>query len=282
MIFRRCLAFAILTVLLALGTIQFWIPAFIYRPAALSRPDPRSWGLKNGIMVKIRYGDGTAITGWWNPPGTSDSPIVLVVHGRSANIASRLPVMKRLVADGLGVFMFDYRGYGASSGRPSEPHLTEDTVAAYRWLRRKGIAARQIVVVGQSLGNAPAAALAAHEPIGALLLVSPFTSLPNAMADRLPWLPIQFLPWTRNRFDVGASISHFEGPVLLIASETDGLVPISDARKLRGHAPHSQWLDVEPLHHDGMLQGIAADGRLTDAVRRMASRACRDQQREKC
>ncbi len=255
---------------IGLASAQFWIALFIYRPAAMTGLDLRSSASGGAVPMSVSHPDGSSITGWWRPPPSAVDPVVLIVHGRSANIAARAPIMRRLAADGFGVLLFDYRGYGASAGRPSERALAEDTLTAYRWLRDRGIAPWRIVVVGQSLGASPAAGLASREPIGALILVSPFTDLPGALADRLPWLPLELAPWTRNRFDLKQSLLRFQGPTLLVASDEDGLVPIQNARRLRDVSPHAQWLDATPLRHDGMLAAITADGRLTKAIRRLA------------
>lgn len=267
MIAWRCIGVSLLVISLGLVTIQLWVPAFIYRPTVLNRTDPRMWGLRKTAAMRVKYSDGTVITGWWSPPVDADAPVVLLVHGRSANISSRLSVMQHLVAQRMGVLMFDYRGYGASPGRPSEHNLSQDTLTAYRWLRSRGVPANHIVVLGQSLGNSPATTLAAQQPIGALVLVSPFTSLPDALAERLPWLPVQLVPWSHNRFDVRASLARFKGPALLIASEDDGLIPIDNARQLHKDKAQFKWLDVSPLRHEGMLRGIAEDGRLARAIR---------------
>jgi len=266
MIVRRCIGLFLLTAGLGLATIQFWVALFIFRPTPLHQSDPGSWGLSGAVAMKVAYPDGTAITGWWHPPSHRDGPVVLLVHGRSANISSRTSVMQHLVADGMGVLMFDYRGYGASSGQPSEHNLRQDTLTAYHWLRMRSVAARQIVVVGQSLGNGPATMLAAQQPLGGLLMVSPFTSLPDALAERLPWLPLRLVPWTRNRFDVERYLVRFRGPTMLIASKDDGLVPLANARRLQADKPDVLWFEASPLRHDGMLQAVAEDGRLTKAI----------------
>ena len=266
MIVRRSIVMAMILVAITFVTVEFWISAFIYRPTSLDKPDPATWGLKNASFVRFPYRDGTAITGWWSPPISKDEPVILIVHGRSGNIASRASVMERLTARGMGVLLFDYRGYGASPGEPSEKNLNQDTLMAYCLLRSRGIPASRIVVIGQSLGNSPATMLAARRPIGALVLVSPFTSLPDALADRLPWFPVHFLPWSRNRFDVAASLRRYHGPLLLIASKEDGLVPIENARRLRAATVRSHWIDASPLRHAGMLLALAEDGRLARAV----------------
>ena len=266
MIVRRSIGVFLLVVGLVFATIQLWVAAFICRPTPLGRSDPGSWQLRGVATMRVKYGDGTTITGWRSRPDQKDGPVVLLVHGRSGNISSRAPIMQHLMANGIGVLMFDYRGYGASKGQQSESNLNEDTLTAYGWLRSQGVTPPQIVVVGQSLGNGPATMLAANRSVGALLLVSPFTCLPDALAERLPWLPVRLVPWTRNRFDVEANLIRFDGPVLLVASNNDGLVPVGNARRLRAARPHLRWFDVSPLRHDRMLQAIAEDGRLANSI----------------
>ena len=126
--------------------------------------------------------DGSRLAGWWIAP-RRDAPVVLIAHGRSGNIATRAAAAQRLGADGFGVMLFDYRGYGASGGRPSERGLTEDAVSAYEWLRRRGVPANRIALPGHSLGNAPAAALAASRQVVALVLVSPFETTGSRLSS---------------------------------------------------------------------------------------------------
>jgi pimeloyl-ACP methyl ester carboxylesterase len=209
--------------------------------------------------------------GWWLPPPTPATSVVLIVHGRSANISTRAAIAARLSADGFGVLLFDFRGYGRSTGQSSEGTLIEDTIAAYDWLRRQGVEPSQIIVLGQSLGDAAAAQLGARRPIRALALVSPFTSLPDALADHMPLLPVRFLPWTRNRFDVEPSIRTLRSPVLLVASRDDGLVPYTNSKRLAAAARNSRWLEIDGERHDGLLAAASASGRLSQALSSLAS-----------
>jgi fermentation-respiration switch protein FrsA (DUF1100 family) len=250
------------------ATLPLWISFFIFRPAPLSSVEPARWGVAGAALIAFRARDGSRLTGWWLPPRAPAGPVVLIAHGRSANIATRAPIMRRLGRDGFGVLMFDYRGYGASTGRPSEAGLTEDTLAAYDWLRGHGVAPEHLVLIGQSLGDAPAAQAAAARPVAALVLVSPFTSLPDVAADRLPWLPLRFLPWRRNRYDVAAALAASRTPLLLVASEADGMVPMANSRRLAAAARgRVHWLVEARLPHDGLLAGITADGRLGSALK---------------
>ncbi|MDB5691584.1 MAG: hypothetical protein JWO81_647 [Alphaproteobacteria bacterium] len=264
----RLLAFFALALLAAFATLPLWISAFIFRPAPLEKTDPRSWGLERARFVAFPAADRSRLTAWWMPPPKPEAPVVLLVHGRSANMASRAPIMRKLGTDGFGVLMFDYRGYGASAGRPDEGALTQDTLAAYRWLTGQGIAPGRIVLLGQSLGDAPAAQAAAQRRVAALVLVSPFTNLPEAAAERLPWLPLRMLHWSRNRYDVAASLRSVRAPLLFIASRRDGLVPMANSLKLGRTSPgRVRWLIDDRLPHDGLLAGVAADGRLSKALK---------------
>ena len=100
-------------------------------------------------------------------------------------------LLSSLLTLGFSVFIFDYRGYGRSTGQPSEAGLYRDAQTAWDPLtRQRGIAPQRIVLFGESLGGAVAARLAARQPPGALVLSSVFTSAPDLAADRYPWLPL--------------------------------------------------------------------------------------------
>jgi pimeloyl-ACP methyl ester carboxylesterase len=141
-------------------------------------------------------------------------------------------------------------------------------LAAYDWIRAQGVAPRRIIVIGQSLGNAPAAALASTRPIGGLVLVSPFISLPEAAFDKWPWLPVSTLLWPSNRFEAGSRLDRVSAPLLLIASRGDETVPIAHSRRVRELAHgRAHWIEDRSAPHDGLLAKVAADWRLTRGLR---------------
>ena len=114
--------------------------------------------------VLFKASDGVELHGWFFPAATN-SPraqlAVLVCHGNAGNIGHRLDTCAALLATGASVFVFDYRGYGRSQGWPSEEGTYRDAQAAYQWLQRRALPARNIIAFGESLGGGIAAELAA-------------------------------------------------------------------------------------------------------------------------
>jgi len=268
---RRLILLALLTALIGVATISVWISAFIYRPTRLARPDPATWGLPTARVVTIMSGPSDRLFAWWAPPPNQRAPVALIIHGRSSNVSTRAAIAARLSADGFGVLLFDYRGYGLSTGVSNEASLFADSIAAYDWLRRSGVQPSEIVVIGQSLGNAPAAQVSASRPVRALALISPFTSLPGALADRLHLQWLRYLPWPHNRFDVEASTRRLHVPVLFVVSRDDGLVPYDNSRKLAASVRDARWLEADGQRHDGLLAAVSKSGRLSQALKAVFS-----------
>ena len=131
--------------------------------------------------------DGVKIHGWWVQ--RDGSPLVtLFLHGNAGNITNRTPRIQEIVAAGSSVLMLDYRGYGKSSGRPSEQGLYRDSEAGFIYLLGKGYRAEQIILHGESLGTAVAIDLASRRPCAALILEAPFTSASDVAGTVVPFL----------------------------------------------------------------------------------------------
>jgi fermentation-respiration switch protein FrsA (DUF1100 family) len=175
--------------------------------------------------VRFKASDGIELNGWFFPSSTnSHRPklAALVCHGNAGNISHRRDICATLLTTGVNVFVFDYRGYGRSQGRPSEEGTYRDAQAAYDWLRLKGFAGTNIIAFGESLGGGVAAELAAREPVGGLVLQSTFTSIPDMGAELFPWLPVRWLGIIR--YDTRSKLPRLKVPVLVMHSPTDELV----------------------------------------------------------
>jgi hypothetical protein len=177
--------------------------------------------------VLFQASDGVELNGWFFPASTnSHRPhlAVLVCHGNAGNIGHRLDLCLVLLATGVNVFVFDYRGYGRSQGRPSEEGTYRDAQAAYRWLRQKGFAGTNVIAFGESLGGGVAAELAGRETIGGLALQSTFTSIPDMGAELFPWLPVRWFGTIH--YDTRSKLPRLHIPVLVMHSPADELIGI--------------------------------------------------------
>ena len=175
--------------------------------------------------VRFKARDGVELNGWFFPAATNSIRrrwVVLVCHGNAGNIGHRLDTCVALLATGVNVFLFDYRGYGRSEGRPSEEGTYRDAQAAYQWLQQRQFSGTDIIAFGESLGGGIAAELALREKIGGLVLQSSFTSIPDVGAELFPWLPVRWLATIR--YDTRRKLPRFHVPVMVMHSPADELV----------------------------------------------------------
>lgn len=199
--------------------------------------------------VTLTTSDGVRLAAWFvpaeHPHGT-----LLFTHGNAGNISHRLDAIRLFHEIGLSVFIFDYRGYGQSSGKPDEAGTYRDAEAAWQHLTaQRGIAPKQIVVFGESLGGAIATHLAAQHRPGALILASAFTSVPDLAADLYPLLPVRWI--TRYRYDTRHHLQDVHAPVLVAHSREDEITPFGHGQSLyaAAHEP-KQLLELRGGHND--------------------------------
>jgi pimeloyl-ACP methyl ester carboxylesterase len=151
--------------------------------------------------------------------------------GASTRVRRIQEHLQQLWTLGYNVFAFDYRGFGANSGTPSEDGLYWDAIAAYENLTRiRGVPASRVILAGRSLGSAVAVDLATRVAAGGLLLFAPIDSVPSVGARLYPWAPVHLL--TRYGFDNRSKAQGLDLPVILIYGFNDSFVPISEARSL--------------------------------------------------
>ena len=178
--------------------------------------------------------DGTKLHGWY-VEHPRPRAVILFCHGNAGNVtflASMLDGLRR--GHQVSVLAFDYRGYGRSAGRPSEPGLLQDARAARRWLsRRAGVAEDEIVLMGQSLGGAVAIDLATDGARG-LILASTFSSFPDVAQSHVI-VPVKAL--TTLEFNSLEKIRAYAGPVLISHGDADEVVPFEQGEALFEAAP---------------------------------------------
>ncbi len=233
--------------------------SMLYLPGSAGR-EPAAEPAALGLVFEDLYfttADGERLNGWLVQAPDAHATL-LFFHGNAGNIGHRLDSIRIFTGLGLNVFIFDYRGYGRSSGRPSEQGTYQDGMAAWRWLtRERGIAPQEIVLFGRSLGGAVAAELAVRVEAAGLIVESSFTSVPDLGAELYPLLPVRLL--SRFRYDTLAVIDRVSMPLLVVHSRGDEIIPFRHGRRLfeAAHEPKA-FLEIAGGHNEGFwLSGDA-------------------------
>lgn len=235
------------------------------------RATPASMGLAFEPLT-LDTPDGEKLDSWHVgvKAGTQPQGMVLIFHGNAGNIGHRLDYLRMFHDLGYASLIIDYRGYGRSSGKPSEDGTYIDAAAAWRHATQTlGYPAEKMVVFGESLGGAIAAQLAATQRPAALVLASTFTSVPDLGAGIYPWVPVRLL--ARIRYDTRERLATIASPVMVIHSRSDDLIPFAHGKQLFAAArPPKQFLEIEGGHNDGFVFGREAWVRQLDDFMRQS------------
>lgn len=231
--------------------VYFFQDRLLYFPFTDIAASPAALGL-GFEEVRLETDDGQTLAAWWIP-ARKERAVLLFCHGNAGNISHRLDSLAIFNRLGLSVLLFDYRGYGRSTGRPSEAGTYFDGEAAWRYLvegqKKKP---EKIILFGESLGGAVAAEIAARHRAGGLILQSNFTSIPELAARLYPFLPAKWL--SKFRYATIDKIGAITAPKLIIHSPDDEIIPFSMGRALYEKAADpKQFLQIRGGHNEGFL-----------------------------
>lgn len=224
----------------------------MYHPQDKIYATPRDVGLEYKD-VNFASEDGVDLHGWFIP--ADRSPLtVLYFHGNAGNISGRLETIQLLHQLGLNVFIFDYRGYGSSKGKPTKEGTYRDAAAAWNYLiSERNIAEEQIVIMGRSLGGSIAAWLAARENPAAVVIESTFTSAAELGGEIYPWLPVRFI--LKHNYDTQKHLQQIDEPLFMAHSRDDQIVPFNHGKKLFELANDpKQFLEMRGYHGSAFME----------------------------
>jgi hypothetical protein len=216
---------------------------------------PERLGLKYED-VYFDASDGTRLHGWFLPAPGRALGTILFLHGNAENVSTHIMSVRWLPDRGFNVFLLDYRGYGASAGKPTLAGVQDDVESALKMLiARPGVDASRIVVFGQSLGGAIAVHRVAHtayrENIRALVVESAFSGYRRITREKLGdfWLtwPLQYpLSWTvSDAYNPSAAVADISPiPLLIIHGDRDPIVPVHHGQQLfeLAREPKQLWI----------------------------------------
>lgn len=240
------------------GLLWVFQRSLIYLPSATIPPPPPFVE-----EVDLSTEDGLSLSAWHLSVPESRATVI-VFNGNAGNRAHRLPLGEALAGAGFSVVLTDYRGYGANPGAASEEGLALDARAALAFVREKA-RDHPVVYFGESLGAGVAISLAVEEHPAALVLRSPFASLPDVAAVHYRWLPTRLM--LRDRYPNLERIGDVDAPVLVIAGGEDRIVPVEQSRRVyEGAAEPKDLLVVDGADHndralldgDEMMQTVIA------------------------
>jgi hypothetical protein len=237
----------------------------VYMPSQELIDTPATIGLKFED-VQLTTKDNVNLAAWFVPAKDNDQidkGVILFCHGNGGNISNRisyLPIFRDL---GLSTFLFDYRGYGKSEGKPSEEGTYADVEAAWQYLtQERQIPPQKIIIYGESLGGAIASYLAqkisqqdSKNSAGGLILASTFTSISDRAAELYPFMPIRFL--SRFSYNSIDRLPIIKIPILVIHSIDDEIIPFHHGdRNFQVANQPKKLVTLRGDHNGGFLDSL--------------------------
>jgi len=214
-------------------------------------PAPQAVGLEGVDRITLTTPDGETLVLWFAPPATG-RPVILFLHGNAGAMPDRADRLAFYQSRGFGAAFLSYRGYGGSTGSPSEAGLMIDAKTAYDHLRGLGIAADRIVLVGESLGTGVAVQTAAQNTVGAVVLEAPFSAAVDIARQAYPWAPVGLL--MKDQFRSRDHIAHIRAPLLILHGAADGVIPQGFGKRLFDAARDPKtFLSLGPVGHEALF-----------------------------
>lgn len=201
--------------------------------------------------ASFQTADGQTIVAWAVDPSPG-KPVILYFHGNGGNFAyGRIEKFVELTADGAGLFAINYRGYGGSTGSPTEAGLQMDADAAYDAAAAR-YGAERLVGYGESLGTGVITQLAARKPFKAIVLEAPFLSTVSLAKRLFPWLPVSLL--MRDQFRSDLAIGKINSPLLVVHGDRDEVIPFEQGRALYAVAAEpKEFFAIEGGRHNDLI-----------------------------
>jgi uncharacterized protein len=195
---------------------------FVFQRSLLYYPQPRAKG-ERSATIPLKVQDAELVISL----RPHDGPKAIVYFGGNGeDVAYNLPDFNSAFPDH-ALYLMNYRGYGGSTGSPTEQAIHQDAQVLFDWVQAKH---SQVVVMGRSLGSGVAIRLASERPAARLVLITPYSSIVELGARQFPFFPVRWL--ARDRFESWRYAPQITVPTLLIAAESDEVIPRASTEDL--------------------------------------------------
>jgi fermentation-respiration switch protein FrsA (DUF1100 family) len=222
----------------------------LFQTVSFGYCEPRATLNLEAFHFFLTTNDGERLDTVWLPNANAEPVTILYLHGNAANLRCREGRLKALADLGYSILAIDWRGYGESSGTPSQEGLLLDAEAAYEWLAQRTDPSR-IVVFAESIGTGIGIKLVAEHKIHALILEAPYFSAVDLAEKYLPFIPVRALMRDPLRSDLWIRDIHTS--LLIQHGKRDRLIPFSQGERLFELAPQPKRLIAYPTgHHDDL------------------------------
>ena len=241
-------------VYLAVGFLLFAMQSRLIYPASqeVFAPD---LGLQ---PVTLETSDGLELNAHWRP-ADEGQPTIVWFHGNGGTLRGATAETIIVRDAGYGALLVSYRGYGGNPGTPGEEGFYRDGRAAMAFLEKQGVSLDQTVLIGNSIGSGTATQMAREFDPAALILIAPFTSLPDVANDALPMYPAQWL--MRDRFDNQEKLAKLSLPTLVLHGQADQVVPFAHGKTL-GEFDHVAFQAFDAFGHELSFTRAAQEAQL--------------------
>ncbi|MDC0712013.1 alpha/beta hydrolase [Stigmatella sp. ncwal1] len=215
-------------------------------------PGAREPSLPGATLLRLPGPEGSTVYAL-HVPAPAGAPTVVHFHGNGEQLADAEWLAQQVQESGLGFYAVEYPGYGLARGRePSEQGLYAAAEVALEHLHRElGVARERTVLQGQSLGSGVAVEMARRGQGARLVLITPYTSIPDVGARLFPWLPVRLL--VRDAFDSASKAPGLALPVFILHGTRDEVIPVDMGVRLGTLFPQATVRLREGMHHNDVL-----------------------------
>ena len=180
--------------------------------------------------VFIKNNEGIKLKAWLHKKDLINKKTILFFHGNAGDLSNRNYKLNELSKLNVNFLILAWRGFSGNKGNPSEKGLYEDARSAVRWLEKKGVKEKNLIIYGESLGTAIAIETAQNKNLAGIILESPFTSMVELAHNYYPFLPVKFL--LKDKYETIKKLPNIRSPLLILHGRLDTIVPFSMGKTL--------------------------------------------------